>query len=390
MAGATDSVLLCMEHLLAASERGEVLPLAQVQACQQSLIALKTHLAQTGALAQELQEAQQRLQAQEKMAALGRLMASVAHEINTPVAAIKSSGRSMEDELHNALQNMPVVFELLDTEQRRCFMQLVALAMQQASLLSSREERTLVAGLVDQLERAGVPNPRHKATILVQMGAQDHLMTFVPLLQHPRIPFILGVAHSLAMLGGNARNINDAATRVARLAAALKSYSHPGAKQEMVEADLQDELENVLTLYQGRIKSGTELVCHFARVAPISCFPEQLNQVWVNLIHNALQAMEERGTLTVSLERIADEAVVSISDTGCGIAPENRERIFDPFYTTKAVGVGTGLGLDIVKRIIETHHGHIVLESEVGHGSTFRVYLPYVSAVSAAAAVAPA
>ena len=380
MASATDSVLLCMQHLLAASERGEVLPLAQVQACQ---LALQAQVAYTGATAQRLHEAQQQLQAQEKMAALGRLMASVAHEINTPVAAIKSSGRSMEDELHHALQNMPVVFELLDTEQRRCFMQLVALAMQQATLLSSREERTLVAGLVEQLEQAGVPNPRHKAAILVQMGAQEHLAAFAPLLQHAQIPFILGVAHSLAMLGGNARNINDAVTRVAKLAAALKSYSHPGAKPEMVEADLQDELENVLTLYQGKIKAGTELVCHFASMAPIPCFPDQLNQVWVNLIHNALQAMDERGTLTVSLSRSGDDAVISIGDTGCGIAPENHERIFDPFYTTKPAGVGTGLGLDIVRKIIETHHGRIALESEVGHGSTFKIYLPYGAATEA-------
>jgi signal transduction histidine kinase len=272
---------------------------------------------------------------------------------------------------------MQVVFELLDTEQRRCFMQLVALAMQQAGLLSSREERSLVAGLIEQLELAGLPNARHKATILVQMGAQEHLVTFMPLLQHPQIPFILGVAHSLAMLGGNARNINDAVTRVANLASALKSYSHPGARQEMVEADIQDELENVLTLYQGQIKSDTELVCHFTRVAPLLCFPEQLNQIWVNLIHNALQAMQERGTLTVSLERIGDDAVIAISDTGCGIPPENRERIFAPFFTTKAVGVGTGLGLDIVRKIVEIHHGRIELESEVGRGSTFRVYLPY-------------
>lgn len=387
MASATDSVLLCMERLLAASERGEALPLAQVQACQ---LALQAQVAHTESLAQRLHDAQQQLQAQEKMAALGRLMASVAHEINTPVSAIKSSGRSMEDELHHALQNMPVVFELLDTEQRRCFMQLVALAMQQATLLSSREERTLVAGLVEQLEQAGVPNPRHKAAILVQMGAQEHLVALAPLLQHAQIPFILGVAHSLAMLGGNARNINDAVARVAKLVAALKSYSHPGAKQEMVEADLQDELENVLTLYQGKIKAGTELVCHFASMAPIACFPDQLNQVWVNLIHNALQAMNERGTLTVSLERIADDAVISIGDTGCGIAPENRERIFDPFYTTKAVGVGTGLGLDIVRKIVDIHHGHIALDSEVGRGSTFKVYLPYLSNLPATPAPAEA
>ena len=166
MASATDSVLLCMQHLLAASERGEVLPLAQVQACQ---LALQAQAAHTGALTQRLQEARQQLQAQEKMAALGRLMASVAHEINTPVAAIKSSGRSMEDELHHALQNMPVVFELLDTEQRRCFMQLVALAMQQATLLSSREERTLVAGLVEQLEQ-------HMLTIIVSKIQVQHLL----------------------------------------------------------------------------------------------------------------------------------------------------------------------------------------------------------------------
>jgi two-component system NtrC family sensor kinase len=102
-----------------------------------------------------------------------------------------------------------------------------------------------------------------------------------------------------------------------------------------------------------------------------------LGQVWTNLVHNALQAMENKGQLSISLQQQDDYAIVAISDTGCGIAPEIRDKIFDPFFTTKRAGEGSGLGLDIVNQIIQKHQGRMELVSEVGKGSTFKIYLPY-------------
>jgi signal transduction histidine kinase len=112
----------------------------------------------------------------------------------------------------------------------------------------------------------------------------------------------------------------------------------------------------------------------------VRCLPDELNQVWTNLVHNALQAMDHKGTLTVGLHRDGGDAVVSVADTGCGIPEDIRARIFDAFFTTKPAGEGTGLGLDIVRKIIDKHQGRIEVESEVGRGSTFTVRLPIAGA----------
>ena len=117
----------------------------------------------------------------------------------------------------------------------------------------------------------------------------------------------------------------------------------------------------------------------YEEIPAISCLPDELNQVWTNLIHNALQAMNHEGTLTLGIRRIGDEAVVSVGDTGAGIPEAIRDKIFNIFFTTKPVGEGSGLGLDIVKKIIEKHHGRIDFKSEIGVGTTFFVYLPYTA-----------
>ena len=182
----------------------------------------------------------------------------------------------------------------------------------------------------------------------------------------------------IATITTNADNINTAVDRVAKIIFALKSFSRIGSDQAWIEADLRDGLETVLTIYQNQIKQGTELVRNYEAVPPILCLPDELNQVWTNLIHNALQAMNHTGTLTLSLKHVGDNAVVLISDTGCGIPEEIRSKIFDAFFTTKAAGEGSGLGLDIVRKIIEKHGGKIDIDSEVGRGTTFSVSLPIV------------
>nr|WP_315469046.1 HAMP domain-containing sensor histidine kinase [uncultured Undibacterium sp.] len=136
-------------------------------------------------------------------------------------------------------------------------------------------------------------------------------------------------------------------------------------------------METVLTLYQSKINKGTELICQFDDIPAIACWPDELVQVWVNLIHNALQAMNYSGTLTIRIQKINNEAVVSVSDTGTGIPVAIRDKIFEVFFTTKGIGEGSGLGLDIVKKVINKHHGRITFETEVNKGTTFFVYLPY-------------
>ena len=337
--------------------------------------------AQAEAQAQKLQSeavlAQSQLVQSEKMASLGQLVASVTHEINTPIGAIKSSGSSITESLHDALVQLPQLLRELDAHTAQLLMQLIEQANTPKATLSSREERAIVKVATEQIDAAGVAQARQKAVVLVNLNAQQSIDKFLPLLQHPEHARILEAASNVAISISSAKNVNVAVDRVAKIVLALKSFSHFNQSQEMMEANLAEGIETVLTIYQGQTKVGIEIVRNYEDIAPLACLADELNQVWTNLIHNALQAMNHEGTLTIGIRREDNAAVVSVGDSGCGIPEEIRSKIFDVFFTTKPAGVGSGLGLDIVKKIIAKHHGRIDVQSEVGVGTTFSVYLPY-------------
>jgi signal transduction histidine kinase len=144
-----------------------------------------------------------------------------------------------------------------------------------------------------------------------------------------------------------------------------------------VPESLDNSLDTVLTLYGNQLKAGVEVERDYAPSMPqIYCFPDELQQVWTNIIHNAIQAMDGVGKVKVETKRQGDWAVVRITDSGPGIPPEVLPRIFQPFFTTKKQGEGSGLGLDICKKIIENkHHGKLEVDTEPGR-TTFIVKLP--------------
>ena len=332
--------------------------------------------AQAAQALHDLHQAEAHLVHSEKMAALGQLIAGVAHEINTPIGAIKSSGRNISEALDCALLDLPGLLDELDATHRLHFSELLKRASQPKAVLSTREERAIVREVTERLEALGLQQARHRAGLLVQLQSHTDVDAMLPLLRHAAVDRILDTAHGIATITTNADNINTAVDRVAKIIFALKSFSRFGGVQVWTEADLREGLETVLTIYQNQIKHGIELVRHFDDLPLVRCLPDEINQVWTNLVHNALQAMDHKGTLTLGLRRDGDNALVSVTDTGCGMTPEVRERIFDAFFTTKPAGEGTGLGLDIVRKIIEKHGGDIFVESEVGRGSTFTVSLP--------------
>jgi signal transduction histidine kinase len=143
----------------------------------------------------------------------------------------------------------------------------------------------------------------------------------------------------------------------------------------MIPANLSEGIDTVLTLYQNQLKKGIEVKRNYTELPPVLCYPDELNQVWTNLIHNALQAMDYRGTLTIEVMQQEQHTCISITDTGAGIPAEIKSKIFEPFFTTKPPGEGSGLGLDIVKKIIEKHQGKIEVESIPGQ-TKFTVSLP--------------
>ena len=348
-----------------------------MKAEQEALQAEAQAKAQTVLAQKEVEYAQAQLQQADKMASLGQLVASVTHEINTPIGAIKSSGSSITEALHDALVQLPALLRELDAQTSQLLMQLIEQANTPKATLSSREERAIVKKATEEMDAAGIENPRQKAVVLVNLNAQQNIAKYLPLLQHPEHARILETASNVSIAISSAKNVNVAVDRVAKIVLALKSFSHFNIGTEKTDANLTESLETVLTIYQGQTKHGIDIVRNYEDIPNLLCFPDELNQVWTNLIHNALQAMNHEGTLTIGVRKEGDCAVVSVGDSGCGIPEEIRGKIFDVFFTTKPAGVGSGLGLDIVKKILQKHHGRIDVQSEVGIGTTFSVYLPY-------------
>ena len=166
-----------------------------------------------------------------------------------------------------------------------------------------------------------------------------------------------------------------AGERIARIVRTLRNFARLD-ESDFQEADVHEGLDSTLTLLHHELKNRISVVKEYGEIPPICCYPNELNQVFMNLLVNAIQAIEGQGTIRI--ETTVDRAYVyvKISDTGVGIPPRDIDRIFDPGFTTKGVGVGTGLGLSISYNIVQKHRGKIEVESEVGKGSTFTVRIP--------------
>jgi signal transduction histidine kinase len=168
--------------------------------------------------------------------------------------------------------------------------------------------------------------------------------------------------------------------RVKKIVLDLRDFSHGGQgdTEEWALADIHRGLESTLNIVRNELKYKDEVHKDFGTLPMIECMPSQLNQVFLNLLVNAGQAIKQRGVITIATRSHEHDVCVSISDDGVGIAPEHLKRIFDPFFTTKPVGKGTGLGLALSYGIVQKHHGRIEVDSEVGKGTQFRVYLPII------------
>ena len=334
---------------------------------------------QTTQALDELKATQTQLIAAEKMASLGLLVSNVAHEINTPIGAVKSSGALIADTLESTLAEMPKLFTLLDAAPRGLFVQLVLGNKLQGQTISVREERTLTKQIAAQLEQANVKDASRKARLLTKLRAHQNPLDYLPLLQHPESDFILGVASNIADVVNSTHNINTAVEKVSRVVYALKALSGDDDVKAAIVAPLQSDMDKALAKYQSQMKS-VELVTNFQPdMLPIHADHDALEQLCIHLVMNALQAMNYEGKLTVGLSVEKNQAIISVTDTGSGIADDIKVRIFEPFFTTRTSGEGSGMGLAIVKRIVEQHQGKIEVQTEVGAGTTVKVTLPYTT-----------
>lgn len=325
---------------------------------------------------ENLQTTQDELIQSEKMAALGQLVAGVAHELNTPLGAIRSSAGNMTKFLGQTLSNLPSLFQSFSPAESENFGELMYRSLQKDMTLTAKEERKLKRVLISQLEDQDIDEADDIADTLVDMGIYE-ADDFLSLLLHVDRDRILEIAYKLSEIQRGTQIINTAADRASKVVFALKTYARYDSSEAMVQSNITEGIETVLTLYQNNLKHGVEVQRNFQKIPSILCYVDQLNQVWTNLIHNALQAMDNQGTLTLDIVQEGNDIKVSVTDSGKGISPEVMPKIFAPFFTTKPPGEGSGLGLDIVRKIIDKHRGKIEVESVPGK-TTFTVALPVI------------
>ena len=284
---------------------------------RRSKIEVQEKMLELTALNTKLVEAQNQLLQAEKLASVGQLAAGVAHEINNPIGFINSNLGTLKRQIEDLL-SVIAVYETAE-----------------AALSGS-------PGLLESISKT-------KLAVDLEFLRED-------------IPKL--IAESL-----------DGVHRVKKIVDNLKDFSRVDST-EWHYANLEDGLESTLTIVWNEIKYKAEVIKEYAGLPEIDCIAAQLNQVFMNLLVNAAQAIEERGTITLRTGFDENNVWVEIADTGKGIKPEHLNKIFEPFFTTKPVGKGTGLGLSLAYSIVQSHHGQLDVRSEPGKGSVFRLTLP--------------
>jgi signal transduction histidine kinase len=282
-------------------------------------------------LLSDLKTTQSQLIQSEKMASLGQMVAGVAHEVNTPLGFVKSN------------------LEIVDRNQ-----QILAQTLSEYIKLGDTLQSDDVDNLALQLDKA--------------KSASERILQY-------------------DITGKTKKLISSALTgvdRIQELVLNLKNFSRLD-ESSVKEADINEGIESALMIAQNVIKHKATVETNYAPNLRAECYPAQLNQVFLNLLTNAAQAIEQdesdqsgvlKGKIQIATAHEKETVVIKISDNGKGIPPENLKKIFEPFFTTKPIGQGTGLGLSIVYKIIEKHQGEILVDSAVGKGSTFTIRIP--------------
>lgn len=329
----------------------------------------------------EVKETQSFLIQQEKMVALGQLISGVAHEINTPVGAIKGAAQTMESGLGPMIKLLKRCQEEFEDADYECFLMLIRLAGDGIKeMKNTMEIREAKKELKRYLEEIELPDLEEVLEMLIRLEITDieNLKKQSAILKNPDLCEILKIVVRLSGFIVGIQTILFATSRVSRIVFALKSYAYTSASNGMIKMDLIKNIENILILYHNQLKQNIEVKKEYDDEIPnIIGKPDELAQVWTNLIQNAIYAMKEGGVLTIGIRvREKQWLEVAIEDTGTGIPESVMERIYEPFFTTKPLGEGSGLGLDISKKVVETHGGTIRVESRPQEGTKFFVTLP--------------
>jgi len=333
-----------------------------------------------GILADRVRTFTQAEQQNQKLAALGKLSAGLAHELNNPSAAARRSASALRD----CLQRLRAAVRGSSIGPDDCAM----LAQREEAIRSAlqppqfKDEFARVEreeAVQGWLEARGVPDAWKLAPLLTEANLTDAQLESFAGAAGDSLGSELTRFATLLEMDRIADELEHSTARISDLVKAIKEYSYMDQAQ-LQEVDIAKSLETTLTIMHHKLKRGVAVIRDFAPDLPkVMAYGSELNQVWTNLIDNAADAMKESGKLRIRAARENDFILVEIADTGPGIPPEVQARIFEPFFTTKGVGEGTGLGLDIVYRILKKMDGLIAVKSVPGD-TRFEVRIPIQAA----------
>lgn len=348
------------------------------------IVTEETPLARTilSAMAARAQDVDAQLRQQEKLAALGKMSAGLAHELNNPAAAARRAAAELRTTLPKLQAQALAHDERFSQAQRD---QLAALyekvtewaTGQEAVSLDPLAQSDVEDDLATWLEDHQVDDGWDRAPTLVAAGLdRDRLEMLGQQFEGTALADAVGWLQTTLGLTSLAQDVERSTGRIGELVGAMKAYSYMDRAAQQ-EIDIHRGIDDTLMILHHKLKQGIKVTRDYDRSLPKICaYGSELNQVWTNLLDNAIDAMDGKGTIAIRTGHDGDDALIEIRDDGPGIPPEIQERIWEPFFTTKAVGQGTGLGLDIALRIICHHHkGDIKVRSQPGD-TRFTIRLP--------------
>ncbi len=321
-------------------------------------------------------------QQNEKMMALGKLSAGLAHELNNPASAVARDAQTLQKHLSLLPESFKDVMNIRMTPDQvdavgEVLFRLLRAPRPQLSLLqrSDREDE-----LLDWFDARAVADPAELAEHFTDFGfCVADLDEFAPHIPAADLRPVLQWVSNNILTDRMVGDIGEAAGRIAALVQSIKAFTHMDRGSEKQAADIHDGIRNTLTMLGHKLRAGAVRLeeAYDLTLPPVTAMIGELNQVWTNLLDNALDAMAGRAGSVLHIATVRDGPLVcvTITDNGPGIPADVRPRIFDPFFTTKPIGKGTGLGLEVVQRIVQQHGGRVGLESAPGR-TAFTVCFP--------------